>query len=306
MIANEGYVPLSMLIEREFYDLEEEAKSYLLETSSSILALAVHRPGDIARSWLFRYFSSDLYLTNGFDNPIKIDSNLVTSTHYHVDLSSRLLRDHEAPDLDIPKDMATTFSFCKPLSEEIVEQFNVAAQNISEAETEAAASAFEEECEIVLGKELAVNGFTRPYLFVDWGMLSIDLSLYDFLADQEDFDVQHHTSEDVHKQAKILRGFDGYFLATTETKAGDDLKSYCKTICQIEIAERRILISLDESKEVKGRPRKQESALKAYFKAFPDGHKGTIWKEVEAITSEILGEPVSSQTIKTALKSSKE
>ena len=96
-------LPSSILIEQEFYDLEDEAKSYLLETSRSILALAVHRPGDIARSWLFRYFSSDLYLTNGFDNPIKIDSNLVTSTHYHVDLSSRLLRDHEAPDLDIPK-----------------------------------------------------------------------------------------------------------------------------------------------------------------------------------------------------------
>ena len=202
--------------------------------------------------------------------------------------------------------MARTFSFCKPLSEEIVEQFNVSAQNMSEVETEAAASAFEEECEVVFGKALAVNGFTRPYLFIDWRMLSINLSLYDFLADQEDFDVQHHTSEEVHRQAKILRKLDGYFLVTKETKAGDDLKSYCKTICQIEISERRNLINSDERKEVKDRPRKQESALKAYFKAFPDGHKGTIWKEVEAITSEILGAPFSSQTIKTALKNSTE
>lgn len=305
MIANKGYVPLSRLYEIAYWQLHEGAKDYLRETTPSILGLWLDRPADIARRWLVDFCNDHLFMTDGVGDPIKIDPALLTTIHYYVDLSRQKIDLGHRKEFSIPEKIEQLFDFCKPLSNDEIDRFNEAAEASNHAESEEESDAFQAECTRILDQAMEKFGNTRPYLFVETLMFSVNLSLYDAIKDIEHIDIQKVTGENADRHADVLRRFDGYFLVTLEARATKEWESYSHKISEQCIKEDAKLIGSDsEDGSLRGRPRKQEAALSAYMKALPGGHAGMTWKEVESIISSKIGERVSAQTIKAAIKSS--
>jgi hypothetical protein len=134
-------------------------------------------------------------------------------------------------------------------------------------------------------------------------MFSIDMRLYNVLKGKDFLDMDFVSQSGVDKNADILRRFDGFFLITTEARVSADWETYSKGVAAQSIRDFNLGFQDELEEDLRGRPRKQEAALQAYTKHFPKGHAGKSWKEVEVIVSSSLGEKVSAQTIRTALKS---
>ncbi len=137
MIANEGYIPLSLMREKNYWELCKQAKTYSSEISSTILTLYVDRPDDIARHWLVDYCADELFLTDGIGRPIRIDPDLVRRTYFHIDLSEPPFSRNDYVKPEVPKSLSHRFSFCNPFGQELIGEFNDLATRLSvEADAE--------------------------------------------------------------------------------------------------------------------------------------------------------------------------
>jgi hypothetical protein len=126
MIANEGYVSLSMLYYSSYDELEEGARNYLTETSScSLYRLCVERPNDTVRRWLFDFCKNDLFLTDGAGDPVKIDPMLIQNANFFSHHIRTILTVGTFMELGITSEIINSFNLAKFVSDKRFERFNL-------------------------------------------------------------------------------------------------------------------------------------------------------------------------------------
>lgn len=158
MIANEGYVPLSLLRDQGFGELEYQAKKYLLETLDSI----DNRPSDIALGRLFDFSSDALFLTDGVSPPVRIDPVLVLHCDYNVG-RKRIQYRETAPEIpDILKMLTLKFNFGRPLQAYMENAFTEATQRLNEEVDPEKPADLREVCNEIFEKEIGGFGSVRP------------------------------------------------------------------------------------------------------------------------------------------------
>tara|TARA_R110002110_G_scaffold137735_2_gene323074 strand:- start:1870 stop:2766 length:897 start_codon:yes stop_codon:yes gene_type:complete len=297
MIANEGYVPLSLMYEQNYSELTDGARSYLEGTKNTLMSLCINRADDISTAWLFEFCGSDLYLTDGVNAPVRIDPGLVRFGHYFIDLSEGVLSHENEPTPHVDSELRTTFNFCEPLQASVIDEFNSAVDLCSDEGNEL--------CAKIFATEVRKLGMTRPLLFVEDRTYRINFNLYRVFSDFKREDAQRQTFQDVDRYADILAPFEGRFLSVPTPLAEQGWDAFCRSIGERKIKEHDRMLELgEESKGPRsGRPRKREAAYSVYMSLFPKGHGSLTWDQVEVAVSKEFGSPVSAQTIKAAMKS---
>ena len=298
MFCPTGYTPFSVLFSRATNDHFEEAEKYVAGRFGNPAGMATFRAEDKLYFWIMDLVKDHLYVTDGFQSPMRVDPSIFRYNTFYVDISFGWMSGEDA-EISLSKEVTRKWNFCDPISLETIEDFNKIVESTREAEDDQEIQFLENKCESIM-KDLAhQSGQTRPPIFLRTEMGVIDLELFDSITACISEDNDKIFGQDVRDIAEIIRKLNGYFLCVPDVYLELNWDSYWKDICARKTNELEAL--LGDQDPSPGRPRKRDQAAQEFMQLFPQGREGMTWKQAVYELQSRTGIYVSADTLKRGL-----
>ena len=298
MISPEGYFPFSALLADALEDtLYHEAKNYLVANSQSPDAFFSDRRDDLVLDWVFDYCGQETFVCNKEGSILRIDNKVLDDNRYSVDLTSRMLAGDKA--VIVPENIRRDFKFAEPLQTADVESFNALVDKYSRAQDPNAQAGFDSLIRDNLRGLAEKDGFTRPALFFEPYTGKIDLKLFRYLYEADVIKRVQTDSYEIVRFGNELKQLEGWTIAIPESLIGEDWKAY--TTDRASKHQKKMEALLLDKQPSRGRPRKQDLAVKTFHEIYPNGIGSSTWVEAAYQIGKRTGENIHPDTLKRAL-----
>ena len=302
MFAPDGYVPFSsFLYDASRFGISARYAGLSKDKMEDIHSLFLQGYDDFDWLAVTRYLENDLHIFDPSSGlTLKASSFFLLGTYYTAEINT----DEDWPDkgFEIPDELAKKFRFCDPVTMAEYEHFRDAVTARENSDNEAERKNAEDILEKIIYDIADRRGYSEVPLFVIADIGRIDLSLYHFLADNN-VSLERAVSSRSATPTEIIAGgltpFDGWYLCAPISCYGDAWKKHLqKLITQgwLDLTESVV--------QSRGRPSKKEAVWAAYTKLYPNGHRepGLTWKQVTSEVGSQIGESVSVETLRRAVK----
>ena len=116
MIAPEGYIPVSTLLDIVYEDnYDEEWKKYCASTQNTPFAYYVARKDQILFRWIYEFICDQIKVYSPDKGLMNVDQQLLFGPKWNIDLIYSDMQFKRLNKFDIPEDIASRYNFSNPL-----------------------------------------------------------------------------------------------------------------------------------------------------------------------------------------------